>query len=325
MILADKIIRLRKKNGWSQEELAEKMNVSRQAVSKWEGAQTIPDLEKILMLGNLFGVTTDYLLKDEIEDEEVAEEKSNTPIKRVSMETANEFLEWRKKAAARIATGVFLCILSPITLFILMAATTVPTFGVTENVAAALGLSILLIIVAVAVMLFVLCDLKNAPFKFIEKEPFETDYGVTGMVKEKQKEYKNTYALYSVIGIFLCVISPIPLFMGAFAKNGFLMMIMLTVTMAVVGIGVLLLVIANIRWASMQKLLKEGEFSQNKKTSEKLNSAVQSVYWLVVTAAYLGWSFVTNDWHITWIIWPVAAVLSGIIEVVCNFVGEKDK
>ena len=62
MILADKIIRLRKKNGWSQEELAEKMQVSRQAVSKWEGAQTVPDLEKILMLGNLFGVTTDYLL-----------------------------------------------------------------------------------------------------------------------------------------------------------------------------------------------------------------------------------------------------------------------
>ena len=62
MILADKIIRLRRKNGWSQEELAEKMNVSRQAVSKWESAQTVPDLEKILMLGALFGVTTDYLL-----------------------------------------------------------------------------------------------------------------------------------------------------------------------------------------------------------------------------------------------------------------------
>ncbi len=64
MILADKIIRLRKKNGWSQEELAEKMQVSRQAVSKWESAQAIPDLEKILALGRLFGVTTDYLIKD---------------------------------------------------------------------------------------------------------------------------------------------------------------------------------------------------------------------------------------------------------------------
>ena len=58
MILADKIIRLRRKNGWSQEELAEKMNVSRQAVSKWESAQTVPDLEKILMLGALFGLSS---------------------------------------------------------------------------------------------------------------------------------------------------------------------------------------------------------------------------------------------------------------------------
>ena len=62
MILADKIIKLRKKNGLTQEELADKMNVSRQAVSKWEGAQTIPDLEKILQLSAFFGVTTDYLM-----------------------------------------------------------------------------------------------------------------------------------------------------------------------------------------------------------------------------------------------------------------------
>ena len=82
MILADKIIRLRKKNGWSQEELADKMNVSRQAVSKWEGAQTIPDLEKILQLSILFGVTTDYLLKDEIEDVELTNDtSSDTTVK----------------------------------------------------------------------------------------------------------------------------------------------------------------------------------------------------------------------------------------------------
>ena len=56
MIFADKLIRLRKKNGWSQEELAEKLNVSRQAVSKWEGAQTVPELEKLLQMSALFGV-----------------------------------------------------------------------------------------------------------------------------------------------------------------------------------------------------------------------------------------------------------------------------
>ena len=80
MILGDKIINLRKKNGWSQEEFAEKMNVSRQSVSKWEGAQSVPELEKILIMSDIFGVTVDYLLKDDTEDtmnttDEVVEEK----------------------------------------------------------------------------------------------------------------------------------------------------------------------------------------------------------------------------------------------------------
>ena len=121
MILADKIIRLRKKNGWSQEELAEKMNVSRQAVSKWEAAQTTPDLEKILQLGNLFGVTTDYLLKDEIEDEEFTDGIDETPIRKITLAEANDYMKQRKDASVKIAIATFLCILSVIPLLLLGA------------------------------------------------------------------------------------------------------------------------------------------------------------------------------------------------------------
>lgn len=69
MIFADKLIALRKQHGLSQEQLAEKLNVSRQSVSKWEGAQSIPDINKIIQLSQIFGVSTDYLLKDELENE----------------------------------------------------------------------------------------------------------------------------------------------------------------------------------------------------------------------------------------------------------------
>ena len=71
MILADKIIDLRKKSGWSQEDLAEKMSVSRQSISKWESAQSVPDMGRIVRLSELFGVSTDYLLKDNMEKEEL--------------------------------------------------------------------------------------------------------------------------------------------------------------------------------------------------------------------------------------------------------------
>ena len=63
MNISNRIIRLRKQKGWSQEELAEKLDVSRQSVSKWESGTSVPDLTRILQMSELFGVTTDYLLK----------------------------------------------------------------------------------------------------------------------------------------------------------------------------------------------------------------------------------------------------------------------
>lgn len=63
MDIADRILHLRKAQGISQEELAEQVGVSRQAVSKWESAQSTPDIEKIILLSEYFGTTTDYLLK----------------------------------------------------------------------------------------------------------------------------------------------------------------------------------------------------------------------------------------------------------------------
>ena len=63
MNIADRIQNLRKQKGISQEELADKVGVSRQAVSKWESEQSVPDLDKVIILSEYFGVTTDYLLK----------------------------------------------------------------------------------------------------------------------------------------------------------------------------------------------------------------------------------------------------------------------
>ena len=65
MKLSDKIIKLRKINGLSQEELAEKLNVSRQAISRWENGTAFPDANNILQLSKLFNVTTDYLLNED--------------------------------------------------------------------------------------------------------------------------------------------------------------------------------------------------------------------------------------------------------------------
>lgn len=334
MIIADKIIRLRKKNGWSQEELAEKMNVSRQAVSKWEGAQTVPELEKILKLGDLFGVTTDYLLKDEIENEDYTEGVDDHVIRKITMAEANEYLELRKAASVRIAIATMLCIIAVFPLLLLGVASEIPSLGWSEDVACGIGIVSMFPIVAIAVAIFVRVGFANGPYEFLEKEPFETEYGVIGLVKDTQKKYRSTYVKYNYIGTCICVLSPIPLLSAVFRDNDFLAVVMLTVTMLLAGIGAMFFIVSGVRWASMQKILREGEYALTEKKKNRIKETVGTVYWVLVTAIFLLWSFLGNDgkgingnkwgsWNESWIIWPIAGVLFVAVVMICNLLVNK--
>ena len=327
MILADKIIRLRKKNGWSQEELADKMNVSRQAVSKWEGAQTIPDLEKILQLSTLFGVTTDYLLKEEIEDEELTNDtSSDTTVKRISIEEANAYIEQRKKASWRIALATFLCILSPITLIVLSILSELPNAIVTEMTAGAVGLTVLFAFVLCAVPIFIYCGFKNQPYEFLDKNiPFELEYGVKGLVTEKKNAFRPTYIAYNIIATCLCIFSVVPLVMLSFTENEILVAVALALMMIIVGIGVGMFIVVGTQNASMQKLLKEGEFTEKEKKRTGVKEVVGFCYWGVLTAIYLVVSFLNNQWNLSWIIFAVGGVLFPVVMCICNYVADKHK
>ena len=309
MILAEKIARLRKRNGWSQEELAEKINVSRQAVSKWESAQTVPDLEKILTLGNLFGVTTDYLLKDEIESEEFSSGGEDSAVRRLTLAEANEYLAWEEKSSLRIAAATFLCVFSPIPLVFLAGAAEAAKYGVTENMATLAGITMLFLLIAAAVAVFISCGFKSEPYKFLEKEMFDTEYGVTGMVSERQKAYRPTYVRCNIIGIVLCVLSPVPVVAGAMTGDEFLTVVTVCVLLLLVAVGAAFLVAAGVRWSGMQKILQSGDYAPAEKKRNEREAALSAVYWTLATAAYLGWSFTTGDWKNTWIVWPVAGVL----------------
>lgn len=111
----------------------------------------------------------------------------------------------------------------------------------------------------------------------------------------------------------------------AFSENEFLVTILLTVTLFIVGVGVFLFVTAGTRWSSMEKLLQEGEYTVREKEKSKLVDGVGGIYWLVVTAIYLAWSFTTNQWEYTWIVWPVAGVIFAVIAVICGLITDKKR
>jgi len=327
MILADKIIRLRKKNGWSQEELADKMNVSRQSVSKWESAQTIPDLEKILQLSILFGVTTDYLLKDEIEDEELTNDtSSDTTVKKISIEEANAYIEQRKKASWRIALATFLCILSPITLIVLSMLSELPNAIVTEATASAIGLTVFFAFILCAVPIFIYCGFKNQPYEFLDKNiPFELEYGVKGLVTEKKNAFRPTYIAYNIIATCVCIFSVVPLVLLSFSENEILVASALALLMIIAGIGAGMFIVAGTQNASMQKLLKEGDFTEKEKKRTSVKEFVGFCYWGILTSIYLAWSFLTNHWHISWLVYAIGGVLFPIVMCICNLIADKQK
>ena len=328
MIFADKLILLRKKAGWSQEELADQMNVTRQSVSKWEGAQSVPDLEKMIRLSELFGVSTDYLLKDEIEEAEYIGSSDDTPsLRRVSMEEANAFLSVKARAAKTIAYAAFLCILSPIALLILSAISESTAGVLNENIANGIGMIVLIILVAIAAVMFISSGSKTAPFAYLEKEKFETEYGVSGMVKERKAQYKDLHTKNNIAGTCLCITALIPLFVGTIvdADNDLFLTIMLSISFLVAGIGVICFIRTGIIWASYEKLLQEGEYSKENKEKTSFLSAIYTAYWIIATAVYLGYSLSSNNWGQSWIIWVVAGVIFPAVIAITNVLGKNSK
>ncbi len=323
MILADKIIELRKKNGWSQEELAEKLEVSRQAVSKWESAQSVPDMNRILMLSEAFGVSTDYLLKDELEADpqrgDTLPVDSEAAVRTVSMEEASAYLENRTQTTRRVSLGVMLCILSPILLILLAGGAEAGRFAFSETQAVGLGLIALILTVGAAVALFVITGLQGKRFEYLEKENIETAYGVDGMVRDRREKFRGSFSAQLAVGIVLCVLSVLPVFFALFfwgdPANGdeFPYVAAVAALLGLVAVGVLLILRAAIPWGGFQKLLEEGDYSREKKKENRRNEPITAIYWSLVTAGYLAYSFITNDWQRSWIVWPVAAVAFGVV------------
>lgn len=314
MILADKITEERKKNGWSQEELANQLGVSRQAVSKWESAGAVPDLQRILQMSELFGVSTDYLLKDEMKAENITYHESTEsyaePLKKVTMENANEFLDMKRNGSKVVANATSMCISSPILLIVLVTMAEDSVFHVSESLATVFGCVFLLGMVAAAVFLFITYGMSELHMEHFEKECFETEYGVSGIVREKKDSYEPIFIRGTAVGVVLCILAVIPTIIAeSMEASDYYCGLSVGLLLFILAIGVNLLVRVGMVKSSYDTLLQEGEYTKEEKLFKKKTDTFSGVYWCLTTAIYLAWSFWTMSWDITWIVWPVAGVL----------------
>lgn len=308
MIIANKILYLRKKHGLTQEDLADKLNVSRQSISKWESASSIPDIEKIMALSDLFSVSTDYLLKDTIEYPENEHVLKTTNENLISIEEANNFLSATKTHAKKIALGVFLCILSPITLIFLSfeSENKSKLVNISYEISTIIGLIVLFIFVISAVSIFILSNAQMKTYAFFKEGKFNLSFDVSNIIKEKQNAFIPIRTKNLIISIILFILGILPLAISTLLNSNDKFIILMTILLlVVVSFGVYNLVLHEIQKESFEVLLKEGEFKKIYKNEDHISS----IYWPIVIAIYLGWSFFTGNWQLSWVVWPISGLL----------------
>lgn len=322
MIFADKLITLRKKSGWSQEELAEKLGVTRQSVSKWEGAQSVPDIDKILQLSHLFGVTTDYLLKDELGEPEYTAGDDAPALRKVTLAQANDYLTQAHANAPKMALATALCVLSPVPLIALGALAEYGYFR--ADFATGLGLCTLLVLVAVAVVLFMQCGAAVKPYEFLEKEPIDTEYGVTGLAHERRDAFAVQYNRGNTLGTVLCILCAVPLFAAMmFLDTDILAAAAVCLLLVLVACGVYAFVRVGTVQDALNQLLEEGDFTRDAKARKSAIRAVAAAYWLVVVAIFLFYTFGpygNGQPEYSWFIWAIAGVIFAAVMVVMKAV-----
>ncbi len=223
--------------------MAAKLNVARQSVSKWESMTSIPDLDKIVKLSQIFGVSTDYLLKDEIEEDVVCVEEKDfgeavAADRAIDLNEANSFVALEEEASLWVAAGVSMCVLSPVPLILLGGFQEYGNLGITENSAGGIGVIILLLMVACAVAIFIYFGMKLEKYSYLEKENLSLEYGV-----------------------------------AAFGGTDLTRVCSVGVLLAMIAGGVFLFVKFGTVKSAYDKLLEEGDYTREKKEFERKNGA----------------------------------------------------
>ncbi len=369
MKLAEKIYQERRKLGLSQEQFAEKMDISRQAVSKWESGQSMPDLDKIVAMSQIFGVSTDYLLKEDdnsfkettsveytesgytefVEDDgyeaygtddkmhntyrsssQANMQESQSLLQELSLEEIASYEKTYTSSTKHIALGVCLCIIG-IVLTELTELLSLTLFSVGGD---ALESFPMLICVTIAVALFVPAGMALSKYEYLEKVPFVLPQLEKERIEREHGEFQRRFAAGITSGIVLILLGVL---------SGAAMEYVTEVTgneiwddsvsaislLTFVAVGVYLFVRCGMKMGMYSVLLQREEYDVSKKQGQgekdTLMGLVAGVYWCLVTAGYLAYSFITGDWGRSWIVWPVAGCVFGAIATFIALSGGNDK
>ncbi len=245
----------------------------------------------------------------------------------VTEEQAESYMKDKNKYGKLIAVGVLLCILAPAVLIFTNRIIVNIAMGIGGYNRDLEGLSIipLFIFIAIAVGLFIYSGINLEKYKYLEKN-FTLPLYVEQKVKARKEEFASTFIISMIVGVILCVLSPITLIVlsSIDGNEDRLSYYGVIVLLIMVAIAVFIFIRIGTINNSYSVLLQIDDYSKSGKESGKENDkvigGVAAIVWPIATAIFLVWGLVYNGWGICWIVFPITGILFGAFSGAYNII-----
>lgn len=281
----ENLYNFRKQQGYSQEQLAERLGVSRQTIYNWESGTSYPDVEKLMELSNLMGCTLDELMRERIDF--VARKQSN--VHPALREEANRIY---RLFALGVSMGLFL-IFTDVSLFLLL-------YFRGETGTGAFPFTVLSLPIVAAVLMIIYTSLQYHDFRESKKE-------LTLYSEADRQTFYRRYTLFLTIGIGFILFGAVfaIIYYKSITQKS---MWPLSLTLILVGLGISIITYYGIQ---LSKFSEWGERKPSKvdRQYEKMTSIIM----LTATLIFLLCGIIWDLWHIAWIVYIVAGILSQIV------------
>ncbi|POH69180.1 hypothetical protein C3B59_05955 [Cryobacterium zongtaii] len=270
--------------------------------------QVIRDFGNLEEVAPALGITSDIARAPEAARYHTAPQYPS-----VTLKEAQGYADAQQQNRFRFSTAVMLFVLSPSALIALPVTAESGLIPITDTVGVFIGLLALLVMIAGGVMLLVTRSRETAPYKRITEGHFVANPEVTRWVEALSKQHERARIKSLQIAITLWILAPIPLIAFAFflddsPRDDFWTVIGVVIVLVVVAIGLWILLPQTWAHAVAEDLSRTASDNEH-----SIINVIAAFYWPLLTAIFLAWSFIGDAWDISWIIWPIGAVLFGAI------------
>ena len=284
---------LRKEQGLTQTELADKLGVTNQAVSKWETGESYPETAMLITLSEIFNISVDDLLKGKNSKKRTPALKNNVPS------------DFRKKYAFLLASGVFCFFIGVIAIIL---------YGLLDEKNAINGVMILFGTIIAGVSIIVYNSIIYA-YYYLETN------------REEYKQKVKRFAFGITLGVALCILGVTTFVATGYAENApTFTTILMVAGFLIIAVAVALFIIFGTNWGTYVKQLAEENIIIPTDEHEKTGlSRFSGIVMLMATAIFLAIGFILDVWHPTWAVFPIGGLICGILSAIDDAKGKKDE